>query len=253
MTCCTTQQWHPQARINHVVWISGESLFFSKSPKKSHKPPKTHLHKKAKKRQKLFSLRFGPTPKNRLFGRPTRGFPRHFVGRAFELPVSAKFRHRKRDFQSGFWKFRFHVTTVKLDLVTYAISACVLFWNERDRSALKWFYVQSTSWSVGMHRGQVARFTIPTSRHGRLDISLVLQDRKVEGAGARVRRFAVYDAHLIFFSEIWSLFNTEPHFWRPLYEFCIYLFINFLNYKEKARPRKTISKSPHPIAESFWG
>lgn len=48
-------------------------------------------------------------------------------------------------FLSSMFQIWIHVTTVKLDLVTYPISACVLFWNERDRSALKWFYGRWTS------------------------------------------------------------------------------------------------------------
>jgi hypothetical protein len=149
--------------------------------------------------------RFAPR-KNPAFRRGHFEFPPAERRTGPRVLASPKIRRRKRHFQSAFPKFRFHVTTVKLDLVTYAISACVLFWNERDRSALKWFYVQWTSCGAGMHRGQAARSPIPTVRSGPLDISLVLQDRKVEGAGATVRRFAVYDAHL-FFSEIWPLFS----------------------------------------------
>ncbi|KAH0809665.1 hypothetical protein GEV33_013127 [Tenebrio molitor] len=47
-----------------------------------------------------------------------------------------------------------------------------------------------TSCGAGMHRRQAARSPIPTVRSGPLDISLVLQDRKVEGAGATVMQVA---------------------------------------------------------------
>lgn len=71
---------------------------------------------------------------------------------------------------------RVHVTTVKLNLVTYAISACVLFWNERDRSALKWFYVYSGPVKLRLRAGRVSIVVRVEECAGPLDICLAVQD-----------------------------------------------------------------------------
>lgn len=79
------------------------------------------------------------------------------------------------NFSSAMRRLRLHVTTVKLNIVTYAISACVLFWNERDREALKMGFmcVQSAKLarSVRAHRGS-ATFATARTCLGRLDITL---------------------------------------------------------------------------------
>lgn len=86
---------------------------------------------------------------------------------------SVCFGTRMLTFLSKILNVKVHVTTVKPDLVTYAISACVLFWNKRDRSALKWVLCAVGQLGARGDRRIGSVRGCDQYLAGRLDISLV--------------------------------------------------------------------------------
>lgn len=59
---------------------------------------------------------------------------------------------------------------------------------------------------AGAHGARLALVSEARRLFGRLDICLTVQDGTMEGGGARVRQFAVYDANLEFF-QFWKLLS----------------------------------------------
>lgn len=161
VSCCFTQQCYFLAPINNVVWISGRSLLWfitdfdrKKSDITTYETKKFSFDFYCVKcfKQSKFWMFFIQVLLSLL--KITLAFICEFINFVTDLKLySLNWKRYWKCFICCYnWSFCQKLTnwtsTWQLsnhDLVTYAISACVLFWNKRDRSALKWFYVQSTS------------------------------------------------------------------------------------------------------------